>query len=433
MVFLKNSSEAALGFAVELLKLMPIMIFVFGFKLQSVKRIIILGLCAVILLILWANLEMNQYFQIYAYICPLLTMFIIRGNNRIIYTLISSLGICILDMLIATVWLFFNGQTYNQVADSADSRIIINSINIVTIFVICIIGRTLLSQQQYISLQKGRKSYLILILLGELALSLFVTFFQTFENSNDKKEKLMAVCLSAGSVIFLLIAFILLINHISKEYFKNFSEMNENLIRSQERYYTMLLQKEEETRRFRHDINNHLNCMRILFNDKRYNELEKYFDNIGISVQNLRSELQIGNDLVNAILKDEADKHTDVSVGIVGRIPPTLRIDNMDICTIFYNLFDNAFTASECSEKKSVEISVKLLEKNLFFTIKNTIPHKIEIVDNILTTEKHDKGHHGFGSVNAVRCAEKNGGELIYKCSDTHFVAELILPNIESF
>ena len=425
MDFLKNFSEVALGFVVELLKLLPIMIFVFGFKLQSVKRIIIFELCAVILLILWTSLEMNQYFQIYPYICPLLTMFIIRGNNRITYTLISSLGICILDMLIATIWLFFNGQTYNQAADSADSRIIINSINIVTIFVICIIGRTLLSQQQYISLQKGRKSYLILILLGEITLSLFVTFFQTFDNSNDKKEKLMAVCLSVGSLIFLLTAFISLINHISKEHFKNFSEINEKLIQSQEGYYTMLLKKEEETKKFRHDINNHLNCMRILFNEHKYNELEAYFDRLGASIQNLRSELQIGNSLINAILQDEADKHTDVSVDIVGRMPPLLRLDNIDICTIF--------TAAECSKKKFVEISVKLLGKNLFFTIKNTISHKIEIVDNILTTEKYDKRHHGFGSGNAVRCAEKNGGELIYKCSDTHFVAELILPNIDSF
>lgn len=433
MDFLKNFSEAALGFVVELLKLLPIMIFVFGFKLQPVKRIVIFGLCAVILLILWANSEVKQYFQIYTYICPLLTMFIIRGNNRIIYTLISYLGICILDMLIATVWLFFNEQTYDQAADSMGSRIIINSINIVTIFVICIIGRTLLSHQQYISLQKGRKSYLILILLGELTLSLFVTFFQTFDNSNDKKEKLMAVCLSVGSLIFLLTAFISLINHISKEHFKNFSEINEKLIQSQEGYYTMLLKKEEETKKFRHDINNHLNCMRILFNEHKYNELEAYFDRLGASIQNLRSELQIGNSLINAILQDEADKHTDVSVDIVGRMPPLLRLDNIDICTIFYNLFDNAFTAAECSKKKFVEISVKLLGKNLFFTIKNTISHKIEIVDNILTTEKYDKRHHGFGSGNAVRCAEKNGGELIYKCSDTHFVAELILPNIDSF
>ncbi len=76
-------------------------------------------------------------------------------------------------------------------------------------------------------------------------------------------------------------------------------------------------------------------------------------------------------------------------------------------------------------------ISVKLLNENLFFTITNTVSHKVEITNNILKTEKHDKKHHGFGSGNAVLCAEKKGGALTYKCSDTHFVAELILPSID--
>ena len=433
MDFLKNFSEVALGFVVELLKLMPIMIFVFGFKLQPVKRIVFFGLCAIILLILSANFEMRQHLPIYTLISILLTLFIVRGNNRIIFTVISCFGISILDMLVATVWLVFNNQSYSQLANDTTKHVIINSINIATIFTICLIARTLYSRQKHILPQNVRKSYLILIMIGEISLSMFVTAYQLNDRSGDQLTKIMAVCLVVGSIVFLLTSIILIMNHISKNHFERISTINEKLIRSQEQYYTMLLKKEEETRQFRHDINNHLNCMRILFNEKRYNELEKYFDNIGAYVKNLRSDLQIGNNLISAILKDEADKHPDVSVDIVGRIPPTLRIDNMDICTIFYNLFDNAFTAAECSEKKSVEISVKLLGKNLFFTIKNTISHKIEIVDNILTTEKHDKKYHGFGSGNAVRCSEKNGGELIYKCSDTHFVAELILPNIDLF
>lgn len=433
MDLLKNFSEVALGFVVELLKLMPIMIFVFGFKLQPVKRIVFFGLCAIILLILSANFEMRQHLPIYTLISILLTLFIVRGNNRIIFTVISCFGISILDMLVATLWLVFNNQSYSQLANDTTKHVIINSINIATIFTICLIARTLYSRQKHILPQNVRKSYLILIMIGEISLSMFVTAYQLNDRSGDQLTKIMAVCLVVGSIVFLLTSIILIMNHISKNHFERISTINEKLIRSQEQYYTMLLKKEEETRQFRHDINNHLNCMRILFNEKRYNELEKYFDNIGASVKNLRSELQIGNNLISAILKDESDKHPDVSVDIVGRIPPTLRINNMDICTIFYNLFDNAFTAAECSEKKSVDISVKLLGKNLFFTIKNTISHKIEIVDNILTTEKHDKRHHGFGSGNAVRCSEKNGGELIYKCSDTHFVAELILPNIDLF
>ena len=410
MVFLKNLSEVALGFVIEFMKMLPIMIFIFGFKLQPVKRIIIFGISAIVLLLLSAVYELTQSVPIYTYISLLLTIFIIRGNNRIIYTLISGLGIGILDMLIATVWLVFSEQSYTQLADDITKHIIINSVNLATIFVICAVARVFFSKQKYILPQNARKSYLILF--GEISLSMFVTAYQLNDGSSDKSIKIMAVCLSVGSIVFLLTAIILLINHISKNHFKNISEINEKLIHSQEQYYTMLLQKEEETRKFRHDINNHLNCMRLLFDDKKYDELKSYFDKLGASVLNLRSELKIGNNLISAILKDVSDKHSTVLVEIIGRMPPALRLDNMDICTIFYNLFDNAFTAAEASEKKSVVISVKLLRENLYFTIKNSISHKIEIVNNILTTEKQDMKHHGFGSGNAVMCAEKTAVNL---------------------
>lgn len=432
MDFLRNFTEVSLGFVVEFVKMMSIMIFVFGFKLQPLKRIIIFGLGAVVLLILSSAFEMKQHMPIYAYISMLLTLFIIRGNNRVIYTLISYFGIGILDMLIATIWLVFNDQSYAQLADDATKHVIINSVNIATIFVICVVARAFFSKQRYILPQNARKSYLILLMIGEISLFMFVTAFQLNDSSSNQLAKIMAACLSVGSIVFLLTAMILLINHISKNHFESISKMNEKLIRSQEQYYTMLLQKEEETRKFRHDINNHLNCMRLLFDKKKYEELESYFDKMGASVQNLHPELQIGNDLISAILKDVSDKHSDVSVEITGRIPSTLRLDNTDICTIFYNLFDNAFVAAENSEKKSVEISVKLLGESLFFTIKNTISHKIEILNNILKTEKQDTKHHGFGSGNAVMCAEKNGGVLTYKCTDTYFEAELILPNIDA-
>lgn len=431
MDFLRYISEATIEFVVELTKLLPIMIFLFGFKLQPAKRLVIFGVGAIALLISSTALEIDRYLPIYTCISILLTLFIVRGNNRVIYTLIAEFGISTLDMLVATVWLVFNDQSYVQLADDATKRIIINSVNLVTIFVICGIARLFFLKQKHILPQNASRSYLILFLLGEISLSMFVTAFQLKDSSSDQLNKIMAVCLIVGSVVFLLTSIILIMNHISKTHFENISKINEKLVRSQEQYYIMLLQKEEETRKFRHDINKHLNCMRILFNEKKYIELENYFDQMGASVQNLHSELQIGNDLIGAILKDVSDKHSSVSVDIVGKIPQALRLDNMDICTIFYNLFDNAFTAAERSDKKSVNISARLLDDNLFFTIKNTISHKIEIVNNILTTEKHDTRYHGFGSGNAVICAENNGGELIYKCSDTHFEAELILPNID--
>ena len=170
-------------------------------------------------------------------------------------------------------------------------------------------------------------------------------------------------------------------------------------------------------------------CIDNLSN-KKYNELNDYFDKIGTALLELHPQLQLGNDMIGAILKDISNKYPAVSLDIIGKIPAALRLDNTDICTIFYNLFDNAFAAADNSEKKAVEISIKLLGENLFFAIKNTISCKVNIIDNILQTNKQDKDMHGFGSGNAVICAERNGGTLTYKCSDTHFEAELIIPNI---
>lgn len=166
MDFWRHFLEVTLGFVVEFVKLLPIMIFIFGFKLQSAKRIAVLGTSAVVLLILSAAFEIIRYAPIHTCIVFLLTLLIVRGNNRIIYTLISGLGIGILDMLTATIWLLFNDSSYGQLADDSKINIIVNAGNIVTILIICAIAKMLLSKQRHISPQSAGKSYLFLLLLG---------------------------------------------------------------------------------------------------------------------------------------------------------------------------------------------------------------------------------------------------------------------------
>jgi len=423
--------QSLLGYAIELIKLIPIMLILFKFELQPIKKTIIISACSIAVLALSVISGIEEYVPIYTYIGIVLTILVIKGENRILCTLAGFFGLSLLDMLAATLFIAITGDSYERVIDDTFGRLFINTLSIVAVAVICFVSRCLASKTNNIMPIRIGRPYLILIVLGEISLMVFLTIFQLDDKTIETADKLMAVALGVGSVVFVVTAFVMLINTFSKNYYKGISEINQKLIKSQEQYYVMLLQKEEETRKFRHDINNHLNCMRLLFEEKNYDELESYFDKIGASVLELRPEVQIGNDLISAIIKDVSDKYPEVTVEIIGRMPSSIRLDSTDICTIFYNLFDNAFAAAQSSKKKSVEISVKLLSENLFFTISNTVSHKVEIANNILKTEKHDNKRHGFGSGNAVLCAEKNGGALTYKCSDTHFVAELILPSID--
>lgn len=421
--------QTFLGYAVELIKLVPVMLFVFQFDLQPIKKTAIISACSVAVLVLAVVSGIEEYVPVYSYLVIVLTFLIIKGENRILYTLTGFFGINLLDMLTATIFLLISGDTYATVIDDTVSRISINAINIAFVAAVCFTVRRFPSKKRRIMPIRIGKPYLILIILGEISLLSFMTIFQLNDNAIEGADKFMAIALGVGSATFLLTAVIMISNYFSKNYYKSILEMNEKLVKSQEQYYTMLLRKEEETRKFRHDIANHLNCMRLLFEQEEYDELEKYFNKIGASILELRPAFQLGNDLISAILNDAVNKYPDVKVNVAGMFPASFYLDNTDVCTIFYNLFDNAFAAADRSEGKCVDISVKVLEGNLFLSIKNTVSHKIEIENNMLKTEKEDKERHGYGSGNAVLCAEKNGGTLTYKCSDTHFEAELILPD----
>ena len=190
----------------------------------------------------------------------------------------------------------------------------------------------------------------------------------------------------------------------------------------------MLLQKDKDTIKFRHDISKHLNCMYILFDKGEYDELRKYFDKIGAELNELRPKIQTGNDLVSAILNDIADKYSSVKYEIEGKLSNEIGMCSMDLCIIFYNLFENAFAAADKSDKKFVKVSFKYIGCNLFCRIENSTAHNVSILNNRLVTEKEDKENHGFGTRNAADCIERNGGTIKFNCENNLFSSEIVFP-----
>lgn len=423
--------EIVFKFSIEFVKLFPILFFVLRLNLKSKKQIIIYSFSVFALLILWSILNISPIVPFHTYLCVLLALLLFKGKYHILYTAVTYIGICMFDMLVATIWSMISGISYDELAENSGFNIMINSISIVLVAILVIVLRKASAYRNTFASSSGNRLFLFMLLMGELSLLDFITVFQIDGDVSDKSARTMAVSLSIGSVIFLLLGVVMLVNYMSKNYYKNIYEINEKLIYSQEKYFTMLLQKEEETKRFRHDMRNHINCMYILLKEKNYSELEAYFQKMGGTLSELKIKAQTGNNMVNAILNDVYVKFSDVNVEIEGYLPDKINLSNADICTLFYNLFENAFTAAEQSDEKKVRIIIKALGSNLYVSIVNTIPYQVEVVDNKLKTSKNDVASHGYGTVNARMCAEANSGSLIYKCSEDFFESELILPNVE--
>ncbi|MBQ9767650.1 MAG: GHKL domain-containing protein [Lachnospiraceae bacterium] len=237
----------------------------------------------------------------------------------------------------------------------------------------------------------------------------------------------MAVALCIGSIVFVVALVLLMVSITTREHYKELAEMNKRLLESQAGYYEMLLEKENETRAFRHDMKNHLYCMRSLLEDKDYKGLKSYFDTTGILLEQLRPAIQTGNEMVNVILNNVVGKYPMVTYRVEGVMSNAAGLENHDLCAIFFNLLENAFAAAAKSEEKQVSVCFTEREEMWFCTIKNTVLHPVQIRNNRMQTEKEDTRRHGYGTINAVKCAEKNGGELRFACEEKVFTAELLL------
>lgn len=411
-----------LTFFIEIAKLFPLMYWGLCFRLKPKKKIALWCGVAFLLVLAQCFIPNSRRIPLEIYVSCFVVGAIIEGKSKWLYTLVTYIGICMLDMLLFAFALIFVEVNYETlVADDFWSMLLNAAWIVVIVFFSLFVNK---KRKEEIRLyEKMETGYLWLILLGELALSAFITGFQTTEGTS----KVMAVLLCVGGIVFLIIGIVFIVNYFSKNHYKSLSEINGRLLESQEKYYTMLLEKNQETIRFRHDIRKHIDCMYLLFEKKQYAQLKEYFEKIGASLAELSTLARTGNDLINAILSDCIARYPEVTCEVKGMISKEIYLSRMELCTIFSNLLDNAFAAAQKAECKKVSIDLAVENEELWCEISNTIHHKIDMHEKVFQTEKADKINHGHGIYNVRQVIEKNDGIIRFTCDEEFFYVEFVL------
>ena len=133
------------------------------------------------------------------------------------------------------------------------------------------------------------------------------------------------------------------------------------LLAAQEKYYAMLLARDEETVAFRHNIRNHLTCLRALCEGGEYDKLRSYLDTMALSAPVSGRAVHTGDRLADVIIGDLAAKWPEVDVKIFGTLPEASGISDMDLCTVLSNLLTNAFEAARECEDRTVRVHLILI------------------------------------------------------------------------
>lgn len=240
-------------------------------------------------------------------------------------------------------------------------------------------------------------------------------------DSGNIKDRMIASILSLLTMISVCILFAVII------YMKNANEQIEYMLGLEHKmkmlemeHYETLLKKEENTKRYRHDVMNHLIRLEELIKNKETADAGRYVGEMIGNIQQIRnSNYDVGNKTINTILNYYvAQLDEKVNVNISGISSGKIDASEYDIITIFSNLFKNAVEAINISECKEPMLGVCVKEGQTFVAveIRNSMKANgisYEKSGNLQTT-KEDKDNHGIGLLNVKDTIRKNKG--IFEC-----------------
>ncbi|MHC1748932.1 MAG: sensor histidine kinase [Cellulosilyticaceae bacterium] len=254
------------------------------------------------------------------------------------------------------------------------------------------------------------------------ATGLFLLVFSTLILSIDTlvmNTTYAKLFLAVGIVIVVLLesAIIAMVTQgNSKCYFKNMAVLNEHYLKAQYEHFKRYQETQKETRRIRHDMNNHISCLYGLIQKQEYEEALTYMKGLQQQVENIEQQLYSGNEIADIIIneKNGMAKKNNIRILIEGRLG-NLSINAIDICTIFSNALDNAIESLIKSDLENKEIHIDVKNQNLMQFIRFYNPVENKSKYRFLGSTKKDYRSHGFGLGNIRMVVEKYNGQMDYR------------------
>lgn len=197
--------------------------------------------------------------------------------------------------------------------------------------------------------------------------------------------------------------------------------------------YEMLLAGEEMTRRYRHDMMNHLIGIETLIEEGKNKEAVHYIGRLQKGLKKAGgSQYRTGVKVLDGLTQFYAARLMGIAeVRVDGEIIETGKIEDTELCTIYGNLLSNAAEELLREENRGGELNVTLRNGSGSFSlcVENTCVGSARFgEEGMPLTRKSDRRNHGIGLRNVREGVERRGGTLLLREEGGRFTAEVRLP-----
>ena len=354
-------------------------------------------------------------------------LWIYKKDTVIILSVVSFYLLCLnsIDFLILTI-VYQGSRTLTNIISEQGMIRAVTIVLVKSIWIILYIG--LRKYLQRIAVNK-KAAYLLLF----ISLSGFAGFIFLVEQTMDDFHVTIPF-------IFLIMSF-LLAALIFLGYFRNLQiegkqkldilkVRNDLLLEN----YNALNEVYASNARLYHDLNNHLNTLYQLMEEKQWNQAQEYIMEISRPVMQLSKKVWTGFDVVDVVINTKIHKMEEMGIEweINVEFPENTNILVSDLCTILSNLLDNAIEAANLQQKeRTPKVSLTIRRINHFIVIKISNPFTGQLETDpetgLLITGKADKQKHGWGLESVKSAVQKYNGTLKYCHTDGIFSVTVLL------
>lgn len=256
-----------------------------------------------------------------------------------------------------------------------------------------------------------------------------ITLSRDFPGIQMQEQKLMLLCVSCIWLMCLIMYFV--VRQMSKD---NQTKLEYELMKEKEKYskesMEIIKRSNEELREFKHDLKNYLLPLQEAMETMPQSEMAKVWEKINQKIEDVQTLIQTGNSYVDSMINTKItlarSEKVDVKCTILSKMEG---IDDLEFCSVFGNLMDNAIEAErKVIEKKEIIIFVEEKMGYLRLEIQNKIEKSVLNENSSLNTTKKDTSSHGIGHKSIKRTMQKVGGALKYYETGDLFCAEAVFP-----
>ena len=225
-----------------------------------------------------------------------------------------------------------------------------------------------------------------------------ITLSRDFPGIQMQEQKLMLLCVSCIWLMCLIMYFV--VQQMSKD---NQTKLEYELMKEKEKYskesMEIIKRSNEELREFKHDLKNYLLPLQEAMETMPQSEMAKVWEKINQKIEDVQTLIQTGNSYVDSMINTKItlarSEKVDVKCTILSKMEG---IDDLEFCSVFGNLMDNAIEAErKVTEKKEIIIFVEEKMGYLRLEIQNKIEKSVLNENSSLNTTKKDTSSHGIG------------------------------------